>query len=330
MTIRWNGCHAARWLTLLTVLGLVLSSGPRARADGFLLVTSRGNDSILRYNATTGAFIDVFVASGSGGLAGVDLGIARRSDGNIYVNSFFNHAIMRYDGTTGEPLPSEGNPGAQFVASGSGGLLGPEGIQFGSDGNLYVASLGEDSVKLYDGTTGGFLHPFVPSASGGLTSPHDLHFGPDGNLYVDNFDFPGTVWRYDPTRGEPLPATGRSDADFIPPKDGDAVAAGFAFGLDGNVYVAFNIDFFGFAFIEKYSGTTGDDQGVFVPVGSGGLFYVDGIAFGPDGNLYVTDFGNDQVLRFDGTTGAFLDVFIQPGNGLSLPAGLLFIAGPPP
>jgi hypothetical protein len=87
MTIRWKGCEAARRRALLTVLALVLSPGPWAQADGFLLVTSRGNDSILRYDATTGAFIDVFVASGSGGLAGVDLGIARGPDGNIYVNT---------------------------------------------------------------------------------------------------------------------------------------------------------------------------------------------------------------------------------------------------
>jgi DNA-binding beta-propeller fold protein YncE len=307
----------------------MLSPAPRVQADGFLLVTNRGDDSILRFHATTGAFIDVFVASGSGQLLGVDLGIARGPDGNIYVNSFLNHAVMRYDGTTGAPLPSPGNSGAQFVASESGGLLGTEAIQFGPDGNLYVASQGEDSIKLYDGATGGFLRAFVPAGSGGLTSPNDLHFGPDGNLYVDNYDFPGMVWRYDATSGEPLPAPGKSAADFTPPQGGDAVAAGFAFGPDGNLYVAFNLDFFGLGFIEKYNGQTGDDLGIFVPSGSGGVFYIEGIAFGPDGNLYVTDLF-DQVLRYNGTTGAFLDVFISPGNGLNSPAGLLFVPGPTP
>lgn len=34
----------------------------------FLYVSSQGNDSILRYNGATGAFIDTFVLPASGGL----------------------------------------------------------------------------------------------------------------------------------------------------------------------------------------------------------------------------------------------------------------------
>jgi len=43
---------------------------------------------------------------------------------------------------------------------------------------------------------------------------------------------------------------------------------------------------------------------------------------GPDGNLYVTSRSN-AVLRYDGKTGAFLDVFAS-GGGLEDPAGLVF------
>ena len=35
------------------------------------------------------------------------------------------------------------------------------------------------------------------------------------------------------------------------------------------------------------------------------------MGFGPDGNLYVSSTGTSSVLRFDGTTGEFMDVFIE-------------------
>ena len=37
--------------------------------------------------------------------------------------------------------------------------------------------------------------------------------------------------------------------------------------------------------------------------------------FGPGGELFVASFENDQVLRYDGRTGAYLGVFVEPGLG---------------
>jgi len=71
-----------------------------------------------------------------------------------------------------------------FVSSGSGGLNDPEGLVFGPDGNLYVASEITDEILRYDGTTGAFIDTFVSAGSGGLDKPDDSLFGPDGNLYV--------------------------------------------------------------------------------------------------------------------------------------------------
>src|SRR5262249_37645274 len=49
------------------------------------------------------------------------------------------------------------------------------------------------------------------------------------------------------------------------------------------------------------------------PQGSGGLNQPIGEAFGPDGNFYVCSYGTNQILRYDGTTGAFIDVFASGG-----------------
>ena len=70
--------------------------------DGRLYVGSGRTDEVLRYDGTTGAFMDVFVAAGSGGLDGpvaVDFG----PDGHLYVSSEKTDEVLRYDGATGVP-----------------------------------------------------------------------------------------------------------------------------------------------------------------------------------------------------------------------------------
>ena len=48
------------------------------------------------------------------------------------------------------------------------------------------------------------------------------------------------------------------------------------------------------------------------------------MAFGPDGHLYVVDGIGNQVLRYDGTTGASMGAFVPAGRGLGNPSGLAF------
>src|SRR4051794_20046370 len=51
-----------------------------------LLVTSRNTNSVMRYDGTTGAFIDAFVAPSSGGLS-QPWGLRFAPDGNLLVSS---------------------------------------------------------------------------------------------------------------------------------------------------------------------------------------------------------------------------------------------------
>ncbi len=61
--------------------------------------------------------------------------------------------------------------------------------------------------------------------------------------------------------------------------------------------------------------------------GNGGMDRSTGMVFGPDGNLYVGSLNTNEVLRYDGATGAFLGAFVTAGSGgLVRPAvqGLIF------
>jgi hypothetical protein len=49
---------------------------------------------------------------------------------------------------------------------------------------------------------------------------------------------------------------------------------------------------------------------VFVLAADGGLEAPGQLAFGPDGQLYVSDLRTHAILRYDGKTGAFLDIYV--------------------
>jgi serralysin len=136
-------------------------------------------------------------------------------------------------------------------------------------------------------------------------------------------------------------ATGNSLGEFIAPGLGGLDNPDtLLFGPDGNddgksdLYIASGKEP-GSSSILRFDGQTGEFIDVFVGDNpdtdldeSGGLVRPYGIAYGPDGNFYVSSFLSDQILRYNGYTGEFIDVFAQ-GNGqsggLNGPNGLLFI-----
>jgi hypothetical protein len=64
-----------------------------------------------------------------------------------------------------------------------------------------------------------------------------------------------------------------------------------------------------------------------VPHGTGGLTQAEDVLFGLDGNLYVSDYYNNAILRYNATTGAFMDVFAS-GGGLANPTYMLLVPEP--
>ena len=73
----------------------------------------------------------------------------------------------------------------------------------------------------------------------------------------------------------------------------------------------------------RYDETTGASLGYCAT--GGGLMRPTGVAFGPNGNVYVSNSNGNSVLRYDGQTGEFIDTFVASGSGgLFEPQALAF------
>jgi DNA-binding beta-propeller fold protein YncE len=160
--------------------GLTAPAGMTVTPDqATLLVASSGTDSVLAYDATTGASAGAFVAAGSGGLSG-PFGLIFRPGGNLFVTSDTNE-VYEYDSSTGAFV------GVFVSAAANGGLDQPRGIAFKPDGNLLVASFGTDEVLEFDGQTGAPMGKWAQVGTATrLTqvSPWGIRIGPNGNVFV--------------------------------------------------------------------------------------------------------------------------------------------------
>jgi streptogramin lyase len=172
--------------------------------------------------------------------------------------------------------------------------------------DLFVASFAPSLLTRVDGRTGQTVYS-VASGPGYYVTQ-----GPDGALY-------GMFGKRDPATGTPV----------RPPQT--LATYGLDFGADGNLYVG--DQFSGFGRIRRVDPANFALSSEFVAAGPGSLKPVEAIKFGPDGNLYVTETNGNRILRYNGSTGAFLGVFGSASQLISArsmdwgPNGNLFVAG---
>ena len=190
-----------------------------AAPPGYLFVVDRGGDAVLRYDAATGEFIDVFAA-------GLEMRVDRPSsvrlgpDALLYLAGFGRGDVVRYDVRSGAMRDT-------FFLD-SAVLEEPVELLFRGD-DLVV--LGHDTRSAVVIDRRGQLADELGYPD--MRAAHDFAFGPDGLLYVGTDSHPqrGTslqVWDMD--GGAPVREFGaRADLD---------AATGVAFGPDGLLYAA--------------------------------------------------------------------------------------------
>ncbi len=161
-----------------------LAFGP----DGYLYVLDL-TAGILRFDATTGAYIDLFTKpSNLTYCRSLNFG----SDGLLYMEVDLTAAtILRYDPVTKTSL-------GVFASHSS--FHGSSDFVFGPDGNIYATDDNSDNVARFNGATGAYMGVFTSGFA--LNSPTYLTFGPDGDLYViHDAGAPESIVRYDGDTG---------------------------------------------------------------------------------------------------------------------------------
>jgi hypothetical protein len=232
---------------------------------------------------------------------------------SLYIGDGSDSTVKQFDAATGAYERT-------IVTSGSGGLTGPRGLIF-SAGHLLVNDQSSfytyntvGDVLSYDGQTGAFEKALVSRSDGhDPFNPRGICAGPNHSVIIGDLGdltnalrtgTPGRVSQFDEKTGAWL-------RDLVPPsndpfefgyktndpfKDTTNGPKGVVIGPDGNLYVAVRTANGLGGEVMRFNPVTGNFIDDFVVSNSANdLNRPEGLAFGPDGNLYVTSFSADSA-----------------------------------
>ena len=220
-------------------------------------------------------------------------GIAVGPDGVLYVAQF--------DGTTVVAVTPDPGGSTAPVAT---GLNKPSGVALGADGTLYIAdqhnhrivqvdAAGDQSLLAGSGSAG---YADGTGAGASFNYPTGIAVAPDGAIYVT--DRYNNCIRAITAAGEVTTLT-CSGLTFPSGLAADATTLYVADELSNRVLTVDRAT----GDVEDLagSGTAGDDDGTGIEASFNNP---SGVAIGPDGTLYVTDWGNHRIRAIDPVSAA--------------------------
>ncbi|MEZ5325582.1 MAG: SdrD B-like domain-containing protein [Verrucomicrobiales bacterium] len=265
-----------------------------------LLVGNQNIDTISQYEGATGAYLGI-LSSG--------LPIESPSDLLPLGDGSFLAAMGNGQNSIEKFSSLTGSFAGNFALAGTGGLDTPASSVLGRDGYAYFVSNGSNSVIRFDAATG-TLDSVWLSAADGLDSPVGIAIDFAQNLYVSNFN--GHEVRKYNSAGNFV-----SVLHTYPPTE---LPRGMTVGPDGRLYVIVNTFSPGIGGrIDRFDLTTGV-RSTFVTMDAGSM-PAQGILWGPDGNLYVNDFLENEVQVYS-SAGAVVRTI---STGLNGPCGIAIV-----
>ena len=280
-------------------------NAPRAIAAGLnedIYVADSRNHRILHIAADGsllhewGTFADNASLSAPIGTFNEPWGVAVGPDGSVYVTDTWNHRVQKFT-EDGEPVTTWGQYGQPFAEdpASKSYFWGPRGIAVDPQGRVFIADTGNKRIAVFD-EEGNFLTEFGTAGldPGQFDEPVGVAAAADGTVYVTD------TWN-------------QRIQSFTPNEDGSQyfplqqweVNAWFGQSLENKPFIAVSED--KHVFItdpEGYRVIEFTENGEFVRTwgdfgnGADQIGLAAGVAVDPTGFVWVTDAGNNRILRY--------------------------------
>ena len=280
-------------------------NAPRSIAAGLnddLYIADSRNHRILHISSDGsllqewGTFADQAAGDAPPGTFNEPWGVAVGPDGSVYVSDTWNHRVQKFT-ADGEPIATWGQYGQPIpeVPESNSSFWGPRGIAVSPQGQVFVADTGNKRIVVFD-EDGNYITAFGSAGldPGQFDEPVGVAVAPSGTVYVAD------TWNQ------------RIQA-FLPSEDGLTyfptlqwdVNAWFGQSLDNKPFIAAGPD--EHVFIsdpEGYRVIEFTETGEFVRtwgafgIGPEEIGLASGIAVDQQGFVWLSDAGNNRILRY--------------------------------
>jgi hypothetical protein len=251
-----------------------------------------------------------FIRSFGPGISSSPTGVATDPDGNVYVADYNNDQIDKFT-RDGALIQSFGTSGA-----GNGQLNGPIAVDLDASGNIHIAEDLNNRVQVLS-PTGAFVRTWgtLGNANGQFNKPYGIAVASNGEVYVaernnhrvQQFTSTGAfVRKWGRNGGDGTPGTGNGEFRF---PYGISVTDGLVYVADTGNHRVQRFTRSG-VFLSRWGRNGGD--GTSGTLTAEFIFPMDAVVR-PDGDVEVTDYGNQRVQRFT-PVGVFVSTFGSSGS----------------